>query len=78
MTHGEAASGPITVESRAIIVVNSNNERTSRPASISLPDAGFLTQIIASAGHMGHFRRYRRTEPALAMTSYQAAASLLA
>jgi hypothetical protein len=45
-------------------------------ARMSLADAGFLTQIIASAGHLGHFRRYRRAEPAIAMSSYRAAARL--
>jgi hypothetical protein len=36
------------------------------------PQAAFVTQIIASMGHMGPYRRYQRAEPAVAMKSYAA------
>jgi hypothetical protein len=38
------------------------------------PDAAFVAQIIASVGHMGPYRRYRRAEPQVALKSYGAGA----
>ena len=82
MAQSETPHGDMATGSRALIAMKAgqdqrNQPNDSGPSGLFLPDAGFLAQIIASAGHMGHFRRYRRTEPALAMRSYRSAANLI-
>jgi hypothetical protein len=62
--------------SRAVMVVAAGRQPHGGGGAFILPDAGFLTQIIASKGHIGHFRRYRRADPSEAMRRYQAAARL--
>ena len=73
MAQDDSSAHSPSGDSRALVALDST---VSQPRNLSLPDAGFLVQIIASAGHMGDFRRHRRAEPALAMASYRSAALL--
>ncbi len=55
-------------EERGLVLLSAGTERP-RLHDVR-PDAAFVAQIIASASHMGPYRRYRRAEPQTAMKSY--------
>lgn len=73
MTQDDTPANSAGSGSLALVAMDSAQSPSGK---LSLPEAGFLVQLIASAGHIGQFRRYRRAEPALAMTSYRSAALL--
>jgi hypothetical protein len=73
-TQDEAGEG--ATKCRALAVIESG-AHGSRGEPARRPDAAFLAQIMASRAHMGEFRRYRRSEPAIATAQYRAAAALI-
>ncbi len=56
---------------RALVACQAGTGRPSAPPPAAvLPDAGFLTQLLASQGQGTMYRRLRRVEPAVALARY--------
>jgi hypothetical protein len=67
--HSDANMGQIG-GSHALVVVS---DRSDAPTgSAAMTETGFLAQLIACRTGIGHYRRHRREEPAIASARYRA------